>query len=108
VANGTCFSSEYTVGIESEEKQLPFAALYTRPPDEGLKLSPKHVEAWELNKVKKIVHRVGLLYNYTRCTVNQTLKKVLDSEQFRNIYMRQSTYLIVTGIFFLFSHPYVI
>jgi hypothetical protein len=30
----------------------------------GLQMDPKHVEAWWRNKVKKIVHRVGLLYKY--------------------------------------------
>jgi hypothetical protein len=46
MANGTFFSSESTVGVDSEEKQVPFDALYTRPSDEGLKMGPKHVEAW--------------------------------------------------------------
>jgi hypothetical protein len=27
-------------------KQVPFATLYTRPPDDGLQMGPKHVEAW--------------------------------------------------------------
>jgi hypothetical protein len=32
--------------VDSEEKQVPFATLYTRPPDDALKMNPKHVEAW--------------------------------------------------------------
>jgi hypothetical protein len=27
-------------------KQVPFATLYTQPPDDGLQMGPKHVEAW--------------------------------------------------------------
>jgi hypothetical protein len=34
------------------------------PPDDELQMDPKHVDAWQFNKVKKIVHRVGLLYKY--------------------------------------------
>jgi hypothetical protein len=44
-----------------EVKPVP---LYTLPPDDGLQMSPRHVEAWQFNKVNKIVHRVGLLYKY--------------------------------------------
>jgi hypothetical protein len=34
-------------------KQVPLATLYTRAPDDGLQIVPKHVEAWYRNKVKK-------------------------------------------------------
>jgi hypothetical protein len=27
-------------------------------------MGPKHVEAWQRNKVKEILHRFGLLYKY--------------------------------------------
>jgi hypothetical protein len=30
-------------------KTSTIATLYTRPPDNGLKISPKHVEAWQSN-----------------------------------------------------------
>jgi hypothetical protein len=55
VANGTCFTSKSTVGgpawpsphtVDSEEIQLTFATLYTRPPDDGLQMGAKHVEVW--------------------------------------------------------------
>jgi hypothetical protein len=29
-----------------EVKQVPFATLYTWPPDDGLQMGPKHAEAW--------------------------------------------------------------
>jgi hypothetical protein len=37
-------TSPLTVAIKV--KQVPFATLYTRPPDDGLQMGPKHVEAW--------------------------------------------------------------
>jgi hypothetical protein len=32
--------------VELEVKQVPFGTLNTRPPDDGLQMGPKHVEAW--------------------------------------------------------------
>jgi hypothetical protein len=32
--------------VNLEVKQVPFATLYTPPPDDGLQIDPKHVEAW--------------------------------------------------------------
>jgi hypothetical protein len=43
VVDGTFFPSELTV--DSEEKQVAFATLYTQPPDDELKMGPKHVKA---------------------------------------------------------------
>jgi hypothetical protein len=59
--------------LDLEVKQVPFATLYIRHLDDGLQMGPKHVEAWKHNKVKKIVHRVGLFFKHnSRCTVKQT------------------------------------
>jgi hypothetical protein len=50
VANGTCIISKSTIDgpptIDLEVMQVPFATLYTSPPDDGLQMGPKHVEAW--------------------------------------------------------------
>jgi hypothetical protein len=43
VANGICFTSKLTVGGPREVKQILFATLYTRPPDDGRQMSQKHV-----------------------------------------------------------------
>jgi hypothetical protein len=32
--------------FDLEVKQVPFATLYTLPPDDGPQMGPKHVEAW--------------------------------------------------------------
>jgi hypothetical protein len=32
--------------VDSVVKQVPFAILYTWPPDDGLQMSPKNVEEW--------------------------------------------------------------
>jgi hypothetical protein len=56
-ANGTCFTAKSTVSgpgqacpdlptVDLEVKEVPFATLYTRPPDDGLEMGPKRVEAW--------------------------------------------------------------
>jgi hypothetical protein len=49
VANGTCFTFKATVGVSPtvalKVKQVPFAT-YIHSPDDGLQMSPKHVEAW--------------------------------------------------------------
>jgi hypothetical protein len=51
VANGTCFTFKATVGVSPtvalKVKQVPFATLHTSPPEDGLQMGPKHVEAWE-------------------------------------------------------------
>jgi hypothetical protein len=41
------------LAVNLEEKQVPFATLYTWPPDDWLQMSPKHVEMWQCNKMKK-------------------------------------------------------
>jgi hypothetical protein len=51
VANGTCFlmnrlsagsaSQPSLLTVDSEVKRVPFATSYTRPPDDGLKMSPE-------------------------------------------------------------------
>jgi hypothetical protein len=54
VVNGICFTSKYlSVGLDPgpatvdlEVKQVPFATLYIRPPDDGPQMGLKHVEAW--------------------------------------------------------------
>jgi hypothetical protein len=50
LTNGTCFSSNSTVGgpptVELELKEIPLFTLHNRPPDDGLRMAPKHVEAW--------------------------------------------------------------
>jgi hypothetical protein len=56
VANGNYFASKSTVGglgsytgfptVDLEVKQVPFATLYSLPPDDGLQMGPKHVEVW--------------------------------------------------------------
>jgi hypothetical protein len=50
VANGTCFTVKATVGgtptVALTVKQVPFATLHTQPPDDGLQMCPKDVEAW--------------------------------------------------------------
>jgi hypothetical protein len=61
VVNGTCFTPKLTVGgptvnlgvkqvsgptVHLEVKQVTFATLCTQPPDDGLQMGPKHVEAW--------------------------------------------------------------
>jgi hypothetical protein len=32
--------------VDLEVKQVQFATLYTQPPDDGLQMGRKHVEAW--------------------------------------------------------------
>jgi hypothetical protein len=32
--------------VDLEVKQVPSTTLYTWPPDDGLQMGPKHVEAW--------------------------------------------------------------
>jgi hypothetical protein len=32
--------------VDLEENEVPFATLYTRPPEDGLQMGPKHVEVW--------------------------------------------------------------
>jgi hypothetical protein len=39
--------------VDLEVKQVPFATLHTRPPDDRLQMGPKHVQAWCRNKAKK-------------------------------------------------------
>jgi hypothetical protein len=39
--------------VDLEVKQVPFATLYTRSPDDGLQMGPKHLEVWYRNKFKK-------------------------------------------------------
>jgi hypothetical protein len=34
-------------------KLVPFVTSFTMPPDDGLHMGPKHVEAWSSNKMKK-------------------------------------------------------
>jgi hypothetical protein len=53
VVNGACFTFEVTVGrphpgpptVALKVKKVPFATLYTWPPDDGLQTCLKHVEA---------------------------------------------------------------
>jgi hypothetical protein len=37
----------------SAAKQVAFATSYAQPRDDGLKMSPKHLEAWQRNKEEK-------------------------------------------------------
>jgi hypothetical protein len=45
----TTYQQEALLGpptVDLAVKQAPSATLYTRPPDDGLQMDPKHVEAW--------------------------------------------------------------
>jgi hypothetical protein len=66
-ASGSCFTPKSTVGYPVDCRQPPFATLYTRPPDDGLQMGPKHVEAWWRNKVKK--QCIVLVY-FTNTSIN--------------------------------------
>jgi hypothetical protein len=49
VANGICFTSKLSVGgpadnLEVKKYHLPH--IHLLPPDDGLQIGPKHVQAW--------------------------------------------------------------
>jgi hypothetical protein len=35
-----------TLDLEAKVRQVPFATIYTRPPEDGLQMGPKHAESW--------------------------------------------------------------
>jgi hypothetical protein len=43
---GVLLSAAGLPTVALKVKQVPFATLYTRPPDDGLQMDLKHVEAW--------------------------------------------------------------
>jgi hypothetical protein len=77
VANGTCYTSELTVSrLDQARWQSTHKYVYNKyhlphihilPSDDGPLIRPKHVEVWQLNKLKIYSASCWLLFIYYSC-----------------------------------------